>query len=422
MEGEIKMGLFDDDFYSTKVTKQHKDDPNKGKKWSRGNRGRKGSKFQVSLITAILSVMATVLIFSVFPRLQPSPLASGWSLFGGGSTDPFERISQTAAQVSPAVVSILNHNGLTDDGEKVALGSGVIFKKENGKAYIMTNNHVISSADQLEVVLSNGKSKQAKVVGQDQISDIAVLSIEDSGVKSVIKIGDSNKVKLGETVIAIGNPLGLGGTLTSGLVSYTDRMIPVSLNQDGIYDWEQEMIQTNAAINEGNSGGALVDLNGTLIGINTMKISDTGVEGLGFAIPVNEAMEVVNDLMTHGKVVRPYLGVYTLDLDNPYSDLTSDQRKELKLPNDVKDGALVLEAHGPAKKAGLQLNDVIVALDDTPIHSTRELRKYLFDHKQVGDIMEVSYYRNGEKLKTKVDLTDKPSDTEIEEGLEDGQQ
>lgn len=421
MEGEIKMGLFDDDFYSTKVTKQHRDDPNKGKKWSQGHRGRKGSKLQISLITAVLSVMATVLIFSIFPRLQPSPLASGWSLFGGGNKDPFERISQTAAQVSPAVVSILNHNGLTDDGEKVALGSGVIFKKEDGKAYIMTNNHVISSADQLEVVLSNGKSKQAKVVGQDQISDIAVLSIEDSGVKAVIKIGDSNKVKLGETVIAIGNPLGLGGTLTSGLVSYTDRMIPVSLNQDGIYDWEQEMIQTNAAINEGNSGGALVDLNGALIGINTMKISDTGVEGLGFAIPVNEAMEVVNDLMTHGKVIRPYLGVYTLDLDNPYSDLTGDQRKELKLPADVKDGALVLEAHGPAKNAGLQLNDVIVELDETPIHSTRELRKYLFDHKQVGDIMEVSYYRNGEKLKAKVDLTDKPSDTEIEEGLENGQ-
>lgn len=421
MEGEINMGLFDDDFYSTKVTKQRTGDPNKGKKWSRGNRGRKRSKLQVSLITAVLSVMATVLVFSVFPRLQPSPSASGWSFFGGGSKDPFERISQTAAQVSPAVVSILNHNGLTEDGNKVALGAGVIFKKDDGKAYVMTNNHVIRSADQLEVVLSNGKSKQAKIVGQDQISDIAVLSIEESGVKSVIKIGDSNKVKLGETVIAIGNPLGLGGTLTSGLVSYTDRMIPVSLNQDGIYDWEQEMIQTNAAINEGNSGGALVDLNGTLIGINTMKISDTGVEGLGFAIPVNEAMEVVNDLMTHGKVVRPYLGVYTLDLDNPYSDITGDQRKELKLPNDVKDGALVLEAHGPAKEAGLQLNDVIVALDETPIHSTRELRKYLFDHKQVGDIMEVSYYRAGEKLHTKVDLTDKPSDTEIEEGLEDGQ-
>ncbi|MNC34609.1 Serine protease Do-like HtrA [compost metagenome] len=182
------------------------------------------------------------------------------------------------------------------------------------------------------------------------------------------------------------------------------------------------MIQTNAAINEGNSGGALVDLNGNLIGINTMKISDTGVEGLGFAIPVNEAMVVVNDLMTHGKVVRPYLGVYTLDLDNPYTDLTGDQRKELKLPDDVQDGALVLEAHGPAKKAGLILNDLIVAFDDTPIHSTRELRKYLYDHKQVGDIMEVSYYRDGQKFETKVDLTDKPSDGEIEDGLEDGQQ
>lgn len=397
-------------------------DLNKSSKWLQGKHRRKMSGLQISVITAVLSVLATVLIISIFPRLSPSPLASGWSLFGGGSSDPFERISQTAAKVSPAVVSILNHNDPSNLNDKAALGSGVIFKKEDGTAYVITNNHVIALADHLEIVLSNGKSKQAKIVGQDQISDIAVLAIEDSGVQSIINIGDSGKVKLGETVIAIGNPLGLGGTLTSGLVSYTDRVIPVSLNQDGVYDWEQEMIQTNAAINEGNSGGALVDLNGNLIGINTMKISDTGVEGLGFAIPVNEVMVVVNDLMTHGKVIRPYLGVYTLDLDNPYTDLTGDQRKELKLPDDVQDGALVLEAHGPAKKAGLMLNDLIVAFDDTPIHSTRELRKYLYDHKQVGDIMEVSYYRGGQKFETKVDLTDKPSDTEIEDGLEDGQQ
>lgn len=416
------MGLFDDDFYSTKVTKRSMANLDKSSKWLRGKQKRKMSKVQVSVITAILSVLATVLVISIFPRLQPTPSTSGWTLFGGGSTDPFERISQTAAKVSPAVVSILNHNDLSNLNDKTALGSGVIFKKEDGKAYVITNNHVIASADHLEIVLSNGQSKQAKIVGQDQISDIAVLSMDDSGVQSIINIGDSGKVKLGETVIAIGNPLGLGGTLTSGLVSYTDRVIPVSLHQDGIYDWEQEMIQTNAAINEGNSGGALVDLNGNLIGINTMKISDTGVEGLGFAIPVNEAMEVVDDLMAHGKVIRPYLGVYTLDLDNPYTELSDDQRNELKLPDDVLHGALVLEAHGPAKKAGLMLNDVIVAFDNTPILSTREVRKYLYDHKQVGDIMEVSYYRDGKKYETTVSLTDKPSDNEIEEGLEDGQQ
>lgn len=298
-----------------------------------------------------------------------------------------------------------------------ALGSGVIFKKQDGKAYIITNAHVIAGAEDLEVVTSEGESKKAKVTGQDQMNDIAVLEIDDKGIDTVINLGDSKKLRLGETVIAIGNPLGLGGTLTSGIVSYPSRVIPVSLNQDGVYDWEQEVIQTDAAINEGNSGGALVDLNGELIGINTMKISDMGVEGLGFAIPVNEVMKTVDDLMLHGKVVRPYLGVYTLDLDNPYSQLTDEQRKEIKLPNDVNDGVIVLEAYGPAKEAGFKLNDIITQLDEQPIESTRELRKYLYESKKIGDTLKVSYYRNGELLTATLKLTDKPSQAEIEDEL-----
>jgi serine protease Do len=204
-------------------------------------------------------------------------------------------------------------------------------------------------------------------------------------------------------------------------VSYTSRMIPVSLNQDGVYDWEQEVIQTDAAINEGNSGGALVDLNGRLIGINTMKISDTGVEGLGFAIPVNEVMKTVDDLLLHGKVVRPYMGVYTLDLNNRYSPITDEQRQDLNLPNHVTAGVIVLEAHGPALKAGLKLNDVITQLDKQPIKSTLELRRYLYEHKKIGDELEVTYYRDGNLEKVTLELTDKPSDTEIEQGLDDNE-
>lgn len=414
------MGLFDDDFYSTKISRRHlRRSPKQQQGWRAPKHKKKGlSTWQVSLISSLLSAIFVVLLFVVFTGLNSA--RNPVDLINTVSADPFNRISVAADKVSPSVVSILNHNEFSrSNPDDAALGSGVIFKQDDGKAYIITNSHVISGADDLEVVSSDGVSREAEIVGQDSINDIAVLSIDSKGISSVIELGDSDSLRAGETVIAVGNPLGLGGTLTSGIISYTSRLIPISLNQDGVYDWEQKVIQTDAAINEGNSGGALVDLKGRLIGINTMKISDTGVEGLGFAIPVNDVMKTVEGIMQYGKVVRPYLGVYSLDLDNPYAPIDAEQRKQLKLPQNITSGVIVLEAHGPAQLAGLQLNDVIVQLDKEPIASTRELRKYLYDEKKVGDTLEVTFYRDGKLQTSNCKLTDKPSEAEIEAGLGD---
>lgn len=417
------MGLFDDDFYSTKVPRRHVRMSGDGdKRWYGHSQGGGWSTLKISVISSVLSAVVAVLLFSLITGVPSSTrhgTADAERLAWNGS-DPDSRRVRAAAKVKPTVVSILNHSELSaGNPEDAALGSGVIFKKDKNKAYIITNAHVISGSDDLEVVTSDGESHKVKVTGQDSINDIAVLEMDAKGAKAVIAIGDSNKLRQGEPVIAVGNPLGLGGTLTAGIVSYTNRVIPVSLNQDGVYDWEQVVIQVDVAINEGNSGGALVDLNGELIGINTMKISDMGVEGLGFAIPVNEVMVTVNDLMEHGKVVRPYMGVYTLDLNNPYSDITEEQMKDLKLPSDVDNGVIVLEAHGPAKEAGLQLNDVITKLDEEKIDSTLELRRYLYSSKKIGDEMQVSYYRDGKLHEVTLKLSDKPSEAEIETGLED---
>lgn len=417
------MGLFDDDFYSTKVARprrgmrlrRSKDEPSR---WRAYARSGGWAPWKISLLSSLCGAFVAVLLFSMFtglPSSSPSPSSQGHLATVGTTTDPYERISTAAAKVAPAVVSILNYSDDKVSTEQSALGSGVIFKKTKDKAYIITNTHVIADASNLEVIMSDGSSHKAGVLGQDAINDIAVLEMDGKGIDTVIDLGDSSKLRYGETVIAVGNPLGLGGTLTSGIVSYTNRLIPISLNQDGIYDWEQEVIQTSAAINEGNSGGALADLNGQLIGINTMKISDMGVEGLGFAIPVNDVMKTVDDLMLHGKVIRPYLGVYTLDLSNPYAEITNEQREDLKLPAHVNDGVIVLEAHGPAEEAGLQLNDVITQLDKQTIDSTKELRRYLYGHKKINEEMDVSYYRDGELRTTTVKLSDKPSDTEIAE-------
>lgn len=428
-EGErITMGLFGDDFYSTKVSR-HAEPVQKGKlqiirpggrdRWQNPRRSRSGisSTVKVAVISSVISSIVTVTLFSFIMQPASVPLANATGNGGNGgnlqaaqAADPYDRIIQAAAKVRPSVVSIVNHKtGSSLSMEDSALGSGVIFKKEDGKAYIMTNHHVVEGASDLEIVTVEGETHKAKLVGKDRVSDIAVMSVEDDkGIGPIAEIGDSSKLQRGQTVLAIGNPLGLGGTLTSGIVSYTDRILPVSINQDGVYDWEQNVIQTDAAINEGNSGGALVDLNGKVVGINTMKISDTGVEGLGFAIPMNEVMKTVDSLLLSGKVSRPYLGVYTVDLSNPYAPLDDEQRKDLKLPSHVDSGVVVLEASGPASEAGLKLNDVITEFDGQKITSTLDLRKYLYDKKKIGDTIEVTFYRDGNAEKVSVKLTDKP--------------
>ncbi|MCM3340975.1 MULTISPECIES: S1C family serine protease [unclassified Paenibacillus] len=413
------MSFFDDDFFSPKVSRRIKrkwhgqtEAPGWKQKKLRRDSGRKWSTVQVAVVSSVISALLAVLLYSWLvgagtASQQPVAVAGSENAY-----DPYERIVQAAEKVSPAVVSIVNQQkSITDDSEAVKdtnLGSGVIFSQENGKAYVLTNEHVVQGADKLEVVLANGQRKNAELIGKDRVMDIAVIRMDDAGVTAVAEIGDSKKLRRGETVIAIGNPLGFGDSLTAGIISYTNRVIPVSLNQDGIYDWEQMVIQTDAAINEGNSGGALVNLNGQVIGINTMKIATTGVEGLGFAIPTNEVMWVVDQITQYGKVVRPYLGVYTVDLNNPYAPITQEQREDLQLPLEVTAGVIVLEATGPAKKAGMQLNDVIVRFDNDPIGTTLDLRKYLYEKKKIGESLDVKFYRDGKLMTTSVELSDKP--------------
>ncbi|MCE5172454.1 trypsin-like peptidase domain-containing protein [Paenibacillus profundus] len=413
------MSFFDDDFFSPKVSRRIKrkwhgqtEAPGWKQKKLRRNSGRKWSTVQVAVVSSVISALLAVVLYSWLvgagtASQQPVAVAGGENAY-----DPYERIVQAAEKVSPAVVSIVNQQkSIMDDSEAVKdtnLGSGVIFSQENGKAYVLTNEHVVQGADKLEVVLANGQRKNAELIGKDRVMDIAVIRMDDAGVTAVAEIGDSKKLRRGETVIAIGNPLGFGDSLTAGIISYTNRVIPVSLNQDGIYDWEQMVIQTDAAINEGNSGGALVNLNGQVIGINTMKIATTGVEGLGFAIPTNEVMWVVDQITQYGKVVRPYLGVYTVDLNNPYAPITQEQREDLQLPLEVTAGVIVLEATGPAKKAGMQLNDVIVRFDNEPIGTTLDLRKYLYEKKKIGESLDVKFYRDGKLMTTSVELSDKP--------------
>jgi serine protease Do len=405
------MGLFDDDFYSTKESRWNE--------WSVKGRklrgGPRGSSAPIWLLPAVGGAGITLLMLLMLFNMGGGSSGGSQSASQGQAPEPgnnaaasgnreasdtqklsSDSVVRAAEKVGPTVISVI---GSAKEGEKagtrgaVGLGSGVLFQKVGGKVRIVTNNHVVEGFAQLDIVTTTGERKKAKLLGRDQMTDLAVLEIDDIGIKSVAEFGDSDALRAGETVIAVGNPLGLGyaPTVTRGIISWPKRTIPVSLGGQGDYDWEMDVIQTDAAINQGNSGGALVNLDGKIIGINTLKVADMGVEGLGFAIPINSVKTIIEALITDQKVKRPYLGVVTQNLQ---SFTGTDV---LKLPADVKAGIIVLDVTGPAKDAGLKTNDVIVQLDNKTVDSTLELRKYIYSQKKIGDKISITYYRGGKK-------------------------
>lgn len=292
-------------------------------------------------------------------------------------------------------------------------GSGVIYAKQNGKGYIVTNNHVVSGSDSIEIILEDGTKVPAKLVGTDTTTDLAVLEISGDKVPATASFGNSDNVSPGDPVIAIGSPLGseYATTVTQGIISATNRIVTTQDQNTGQATGEATVLQTDAAINPGNSGGPLVNAAGQIIGINSMKLASStdgsSVEGMGFAIPSNEVVKIINQLVANGKVERPSLGIKVLDLDQ----ITDDSQSSLKLPSNVTKGVVVYSttSGSVAKAAGMKKYDVIVKLGDKNVTSVADLHTALYSHS-VGDTVNVQYYRNG-KLKTaKVHLTKKTSE------------
>ncbi|KXH80963.1 2-alkenal reductase [Sporosarcina sp. HYO08] len=322
-------------------------------------------------------------------------------------------ITDVVGKVTDTVVGITNLQTVRDfwsttgTTQETGVGSGVIYKKQNGKAYIVTNHHVVEGAQELEITFDDGTKVPGKLVGSDIWTDLAVVEIDDKHVKTVIEFGDSDALKRGETVIAIGNPLGLGfaGSVTVGVLSGKDRTIPIDFDNNGTIDWQADALQTDAAINPGNSGGALINMGGQLIGINSMKISQAAVEGIGLAIPINVAIPIIEHLETTGEVLRPTMGVTLMDLR---SVPEQQQRTVLNLPENVKDGVVVTEVirNTPAQAAGVQQYDVIAEMDGVKITDMVELRKHLYTSKNVGDTMQMKVYRDGKLVEIEMVLKD----------------
>ena len=302
-------------------------------------------------------------------------------------------------KVNSSVVGVLVYANGTASGS----GSGVVYRVDVKTAYIITNAHVVSGATDVQVVFSNKESVNATIVGSDTYSDIAVLKLTADFDMTAIKCGDSSLLDQGETVLAIGSPLGIeyAGTVTQGIVSGIDRTVSVDLNDDGQEDWDMNVIQTDAAINPGNSGGALVNMAGELVGITSMKLSNTSVEGMGFALPINDVITSVEQIIENGKVTRPQIGISGVSL----SGYSSYQLRYYRINTDLTDGIYVsrVTSGGAASKAGIQEGDIIVKFDGKEVTTYKSFLTELYS-KEPGDKVSVVVNRNGTEKTIEVTL------------------
>lgn len=300
------------------------------------------------------------------------------------------------------------NNGSDSDLSIASEGSGVIYKKDGNSAYVVTNNHVVDGASQIEIMLSDGTKVVGELVGTDTYSDIAVVKIASDKVTTVAEFANSDKITVGETAIAIGSPLGTdyANSVTQGIVSSLSRTVTMT-NDDG-ETISTNAIQTDAAINPGNSGGALINIEGQVIGINSSKISSTSdsgsgnsVEGMGFAIPANDVVKIINQLEANGKVIRPALGITMANL----SDLSTTTISRLNIPTSVTSGIVVASVQsGMPAEGTLKKYDVITAIDDKDVSSITDLQSVLYGHS-TGDSIKVTFYRGTDKKTETIKLT-----------------
>ena len=336
--------------------------------------------------------------------------------------------TKAVEKVQDAVVSVINYQtqssdslssifGNIESSDELAVageGSGVIYKKDGDTAYIVTNNHVISGAEKIDILLASGEKLSGELVGADTYSDIAVIKIAADKVTTIAEFANSDTIKVGETAIAIGSPLGsvYANTVTQGIISSLSRTV-TSQTEDG-QTISTNAIQTDTAINPGNSGGPLINIQGQVIGINSSKItsssvssSGVAVEGMGFAIPSNDAVQIINQLETNGKVTRPALGVQMVNL----TDLSTSQLEKAGLANtDLTSGVLIVSTQSGLPADGkFEPYDVIIEIDGETIENKSDLQSELYKH-QIGDTITVTYYRNNKKMTVDIKLTHSTDD------------
>lgn len=291
---------------------------------------------------------------------------------------------------------------ISKDSGEIGTGTGFVYKTEGNNAFVMTNHHVINGGTEYKLIFSDNREVNATLIGSDEYADIAVLKVKKDDITLVATLGSNESTKIGDTVFTIGAPLGLeyAGTVTRGILSGKDRLVEVSISGYSS-DWIMNVMQTDAAINPGNSGGPLCNVNGEVIGINSLKIAENEVEGLGFSIPIEDALSYANAITKKEKIERPYVGIQMLETTAIF-DLI---RAGINLDKDSPKGVVITSIieNSPASKSKLEIGDIITKINNYETNSIAKFRYYLykFDPKEK---IELTVYRKGKTKKIEITL------------------
>ena len=351
---------------------------------------RKILKYFLFYIFTIFSSVLAVILYIKFYPIESKVITESINKTIVNETG----IEESIKNVYDAVVTVTSYI----DDTKVGTGSGFIYKKDDNKGYVLTNCHVIDDSNRFEIILSNGETVEAKLLGKDEYSDIAVLSIDKDKVTKVATLGDNDLIEVGNTVFTVGSPMGeeYSGSVTRGIISSKERTVETD-------DVVTTVIQTDASINPGNSGGPLVNLAGEVIGITSMKLASTQIEGMGFAIPINDVKEYVKYLEEGKEISRPALGVSMINATDRYKLYYY----RINVSSNVDSGVVIanIQNNAPADKAGLKIGDVITKIDDKKVENISKLRYYLYKYS-IGDKITITYMRDGKEKTTQVTLSE----------------
>lgn len=348
-----------------------------------------------------IGVIGTIYVIKYIPQQPIQEVTNQNQAISNVNITETNTIKTSINEIYDAVVLVETYN----DNSQISSGTGFIYKKDENKGYIITNHHVIEKGNKFIITLTNEEEVEATLLGSDSYSDIAVLSIDQASVLQVAKLGKSSESEIGDTVFAVGSPLGKEymGTVTKGILSGKDRMVTASSNNNSML---LEVLQTDAAINPGNSGGPLVNMKGEVIGVNSMKLVQDEIEGMGFSIPIELVSELIPKLEIGEKIRRPLIGLEMTEITNTYYLYT----QRIMIPEDIKEGVVVIKTtdNYPAAQAGLQKGDIILSINDIPIKDSNHF-KYLLYKYNVGNTIKITYYRDNKVLETNM-LLDKEAE------------
>ena len=369
------------------------------KKYEDKNKGISSIKlFFVTVVSFLIGGIVMIGLLKFTPILGEIIGTSGGTIVTKNETQVYEKgsIAASVEKVYDAVVLIQCYK----NDQLASSGTGFVYKTDDNYGYILTNAHVVKEMEKVTVMFTNDEEAEVEVLGSDSYLDLAVLKVKRKYVSMVANIGSSEKVNIGDSVFTVGSPMGYDyrGSVTSGVLSGKDRMVTVSVSSSS-EDWVMRVLQIDASINPGNSGGPLLNVNGEVIGICSMKLVDSEIEGMGFAIPIEYAMNHVEQLEKGQEIEWPVLGVSMANL----TDTFTLYRNNIRISDDITSGVVVVEATGAAKDGGIEKGDVITAINGKKTKNIAYLRYELYQHS-AGEEVEITVNRNGKDKTLKVTL------------------